>query len=690
MSETNKSLLCPKCGAIVKLDHIDDLNIEWYKCEKCGTQTNNPRKTAVTATKATSPEVSFSELKNNTRGISIGEEDIFIEITKKKKVWKLKVQDMFSNDVLTGWVKLLDFGDLRHSRRAKPIRDVLKKRWPKHSTRIVEQVIIQIEGHKGEWQAKKKGQTEEIKPYFSEGVEGYIQIEHAKIVDAENQLEMLTPHLDNVIVKEEDNKKAISVLLAGSKFSDVAKKQIILLKGTAGGGKSTLARELCQNYRVKEVGRFSAHALDYANLEGFDVLLLKELGAMDMEKQGVSTLKFLSSDDRGYTVEITVKDEETGRFTTEQHQIPCMTVVSTTTRLILDSQFERRAWLFNVDETKEQTKEVAFWKAKRKRQQAEKLLGLREIADYEFSREVLKRFVEQLTPKKIIIPFPETLTEVLGYDALRVRGDLDKIYAFVELYGLFNLKRLQKLKDDIYALTPEVCMEALQIIMKPLANMISRMDDRTTQILTTLKELKISNSQDTITKSDRERIAVHLGKSENTVRKFLNFLEHSGFLSGDGKKPKTHILLYSVEKIEADLAGISSKLESPNVLMDKMAEEAQDMLKTVSCNEILRKGYVLNGQISVDTKTPSKTITPFHRKTMNDPDLNPNHTPSTETAAEDRANKKRPIMQLPKDLVACPICANFNKQMLFSSQHDLDLHIQGLHCGYPVKSEVEL
>ena len=686
MTEEIKKLVCPECGGPLEFNHEDDVGQKWYSCVKCEKLTTKPEEPRVPPVGG-SPEVSFSELKNGAKGVSIGEEDIFIQVTKKKKLWKLKVQDMFSNDPLTGWVKLLDFGDLRHSRRAKPIRDILKNHWSKQVGKIVEQIIIQIEGHKSEWQTKKKGQTEETKPYFSEDVESSITIELEKILESENQLEALKPHLDNVVVKEEDNKKAISVLLTGSKYSDVTKKQFILLKGTAGGGKSTLARELCRSYRVKEVGRFSAHALDYSNLKGFDVLLLKELGAMDMEKQGVSTLKFLSSDDRGYTVEITVKDEETGRFTTEQHRIPPMTVVSTTTRLILNNQFERRAWLFNVDETKEQTKDVALWKAKRKRQQAEKMLGLREITDYEFSREVLKRFVEQLTPQKIIIPFPETLTEVLGYDVLRVRGDLDKIYAFVELYGLLNLKRLQKLKDNVYVLTPTVCMEALQVIMKPLANMISRMDDRTTQILTTLKELGISNSQDTITKSDRERIAVHLGKSENTIRKFLNFLEHSGFLSGDGKKPKTHILLYSIEKIEADLAGISSKLESPNLLMDKMVKEAQDMLKTVSCNEILRKGYVLNSE-DTTTPPPSGITTPFHRKTMHDSDSSPNHTSSTETTLEDRAKQKRPIIQLPKGMVACPICASFNKQMLFASQHDLDLHIRGLHTGYPNR-EVE-
>jgi len=640
---------------------------------------------------------------------------LIFKVVSKREV---KVKAVSGGKSVTGWVTVQSPEKLRTSRNAKVLRDLLKTAYPKDWRAVLENTIGRVEKAVANWKPKMEepNQDREEKPRFSEDVQSSIEVEVAKIVNAENQLEALRPHLDNVIVKEEDNKKAISILLAGSKFSDVAKKQIILLKGTEGGGKSTLARELCRIYRVKEVGRFSAHALDYSNLEGFDVLLLKELGAMDMEKQGVSTLKFLSSDDRGYTVEITVKDEETGRFTTEQHRIPCMTVVSTTTRLILDSQFERRAWLFNVDETKEQTKEVALWKAKRKRQQAEKLLGLREIRDYEFSREVLKRFVEQLTPEKIIIPFPETLTEVLGYDVLRVRGDLDKIYAFVELYGLFNLKRLQKLKGDVYALTPEVCIEALQIVMKPLANMISRMDDRTTQILATLKELEISNSQDAITKSDREKIAVHLGKSENTVLKFLNFLEHSGFLSGDGKKPKTHTLLYSIEKIEVNLAGISGKLESPDVLMDKMVEEAQDMLKTVSCNKILRDTYLIKentmpqkndlGKPNIEFYSMVKNTnkSPFHRKTMHDPDLSVNHTPLTKTTLENRGNKKRPILQKEKEkqpslirkregnkittktkepMFICPICEKHGKPIFFVSEQDLKLHIQRLHTGYP-------
>lgn len=592
---------------------------------------------------------------------------------------KIKVKVVKEGKAVSGWVTVESPEKLRTSRNAKVLRQMLKIDYPEDHGVKLEKTIGRIEKAVANWKPKtQESSHEEEEPKFSGDVEASIEIELAKIVNAENQLEALKPHLDNVIVKEDDNKSAISVLLTGSKYSDVDKKQIIILKGMEGGGKSVLARELCRSYRVKEVGRFSAHALDYSDLENFDVLFLKELGAMDMEKQGVSTLKFLSSDDRGYVVEITVRDEETGKFTTEQHRIPCMTVVSTTTRLILESQFERRAWLFPIDESEEQTKQVLKWKAKRKKQKAEKLLGLRKYTDHEFSSEVLKRFVEQLEPQKIIIPFPETISEVLGSKVLRVRGDVDKLYTFIELYGLYNLKRLQKLKENIYALTPEICVEALQIVMKPLANMLSKIDERTKAIFDALKEIKdveerqvgdgevevetkYSQKGSEITKKIRDKIAVKIGKSERIVRRFLNSLDNSGFVSSDQKKPKTYTLLYDVDAIEQKLSGILDKLRTSNLLMDKMREEAQEWLRIGLDNKILRDTYLIKentmpqktdlGKPNIEFYPMGKNTnkTPYQKKKLTNPDLDISKASLPETTPKDWTNQKRPILQKEKE-----------------------------------------
>jgi len=631
-------------------------------------------------------EVAFGELRDGRKGVNI-DDQLFLAVSHDGEAWNLQLFDLFDNlKPLTYTVKLLDYRDLDTSRKATVLRKVLKRHIKNED--VLNSILLQIEIHEDQFKNVEVEAEDENKKTskFPSVIEEQIKAEVQKILEAENQLEALKPHLDNVICGEDENKQAILVLLAGSKYDDFKKKSIILLKGTEGGGKSTLATELSRLFKTKEVGRFSSHALDYSNLEGYEILYLKELGNMDLEKQGVSTLKFLSADDKGYTVEITVRDSETGEFTTKSYQIPAISVISTTTRLILDSQFERRAWLFNVDESKEQTERVKKWKAEQKKQEDEKVLGLRKLTDYEFSREVLKRFVEQLKPRKIIIPFRETLTDFLDAESLRLRSDIDKVHTFVELYALFNLKRLQKITNEVYAVTPEIAIEALKLIEKPLTNMLSLMDERLKPLIEKLKEMQFK-AYDTITKDDREKIAVQLGKSEKTIRDYLNYLENRGLVGGDNKKPKSHTLLYKLEDIEAKLSGISAKLESADSLMEKMREEARKWLNPqleipTSENVI----YKTQEKCKNDIPNMPKGISDMHKKhetasiynssytvPISNPEITEKQPSLNEKTSENWQNEESPIFY------KCPICEAKGKRVFFGSQYDLELHKMRVH-----------
>jgi energy-coupling factor transporter ATP-binding protein EcfA2 len=568
-------------------------------------------------------------------------------------------------------------------------------------------------------------------------VEARIEAEMERIIEVENILEALKPHLDVVVVGEDENKKAILILLSGSKFEEVEKKQILLLKGTEGGGKTTLASTLTGFFKTKEVGRFSEHALEYSDLKGYEVLYIKELGSMDMDKQGVASIKFLSADDKGFIVEYTVKDEN-GRFRTEQKRIPAITTISTTTRLVLDSQFERRAWLFNVDEGEEQTERIKKWKAWLGRQRDEVKLGIRKITDYDFSKEVIRRVVSNLKPQKIVIPFRETLTEVLGSKNLRVRGDVDKLYTFIELYGLFNLKRLQKLTEDVYALTPEVAIEALKTIEKPLTNMLGKMDERVKPMLEALKEIPGVEERQTdegetceepirydvkgaeIDKKVREQIAIRLGKSERTVRELLNYLEACGYASSDQKKPKTYTLLYNVEDIEAKIIGVSAISKTADLLMEKMRKEAQNWLKTglenlpprereesegecpkslsapnwASLTEKIGEDWrcdespIFQGEnVSASDVSPTSSVKdiPTHEASLSPPStqlgisnllLSTSQGSFGERSKKDWRSEKSPI---PRGLLQCEHCAQQGRSTFFASKHDLDLHVKAVH-----------
>ena len=560
---------------------------------------------------------------------------------------------------------------------------------------------------------KKTDKTETPTTVFDAETEEQIRLEVQRVLDADNQLDALKPHLDTMAIGEDNTKKTLCVLLLSSKEKNAESKQIIILKAESGAGKSTLIRKLIAGYKVKEVGRFSEHALDYSNLSEFDILVLKELGSMDEEKQGVSTIKFLSSDDRGYTVEITSKNAETGKFQTEQYKIPAITVVSSTTRLILDAQFERRSWPLGLDESQQQTERIKSWKSQMELQNAEKLLSLRRVTDYEFSTEVYRRFIEKYEPKTVIIPFPKQLLDVLGVEVLRVRGDFDKLLNFTKFYATLNLKRLQEIKENVYVLSPEVAIEGLRIALEPLSTMLSRVDKRARAVFDALKktvdvemvhadkggqtekEIRYDHKNAKIDKKTRELIAVSIGKSEKTVRNFFSELENAGYVSGDGKKPKTFTLLYDVVEIEKKVSGIADKLKSDDNLITEMTNAAQEWSKSGLEILFLRKGSIKSEDVNQDTKI----LVLSTEEKISNPSLILNQPALAESDPDNRPNNKQQDAQDDKGqeytaphtphMIPCPICAARKKDLFFESDLDLKTHIDKCHnqTSYPEPGE---
>ena len=409
------------------------------------------------------------------------------------------------------------------------------------------------------------------------------------ILNDPNPLDRICEHLDNIIAGEEDNKKSIFLLLlSGKKWIPAKRKQMILLKGEAGAGKTTLM-EIASLFNTKTVGRFSKHALDYTNLAGYEVLRLKEIGFMDKEEQGVSAIKFLSADDMGYEVEVTERVE--GSWTTKQYKIPPITLITSTTRIEMDSQYERRSWIFNPDESPEQTEKIRKWKVKQERQEIEVELGKREMTDCKRSKQVLRALVRRLKPCTVVIPYIETLLSVLDSDVLRVRGDYDKILSAVWIYGVLlqkveRHKVLNTPKGEVLVVVPKAkrAIEVLKIIKNPLSAMQSGLEARTQKLIEPLKNRDITDKGMMINKFERERIATELGKAEPTVRHYLYEWVKRGYVSSNGKRPATYTLLLNLAEIEKKMRTIVGFEDIPN-LEAKMQEEANKYFKTYRTTE---------------------------------------------------------------------------------------------------------
>jgi hypothetical protein len=623
--EAPKSLICESCGASA-LDHTG-------KCQKCNTQ---------------------ATLKNYG-----------FEITKLK-TGSYIVTDTNAN-------KLQSFYSLRVSAQDS-VRKITKT--PFEAVAATFATLESKESQEKEEAEKKKQQKQTVKEEPAEKVQRFDAETEAKInetlqmvLEAPNQLEALTPHLNNMLFGEDNTKKVVCVLCFSAKCKDEC-KVIILFKSTEGAGKSTIMRTVTKGYKVKDIGRFSAHALDYTDMEGFEILNLKELGSMDKEEYGVSTLKFVSCEDGGYKVEVVVRDTDTGKFKTEEHTIAPITTISSTTRLQLDPQFERRAWSFGLDETEEQSRRIGEFIAKKKKQDYEKKLGIRKLTDDEFSSEVYRRFVKQFKPVEVVIPFPQAIINTLGFNMLRVRGDINKLLTFVELYAMLNLKRLKKIGpeeykkiiNEMYVVTPEVALEALNLALQPIARMLSKVDDRTRVLFTALKKVteinytfpiegeKVENLRTfdikgaQISKKIRDKIAVEIGKSEKVVRVFLSSLAAAGYVSEDNKKPKTFTLLYDIKEIEEKTTGLLDKSVPANDLIIQMQKEAFEWLNSLLENFFLadcdKKSFSI-----VEDKINAEFFSPVEVKKISNADLSFFEGDSAVSTSKNCQIKEIPIRQ---------------------------------------------
>lgn len=422
-----------------------------------------------------------------------------------------------------------------------------------------------------------------------------------------------------------------------------------------------------RGHRTKKVGRFTSHALDYSDVEDFNILYIKELPKMNEEKFGVSTLKFLASDDEGYNVEYTIRDEVTGRFTTETRHISPITVLSTTTDLFIDPQYDRRNWKFEIDDSAELTGRVMKWKAKRDEQEDEKKLGLRKVTDFDFSTAVIERFVKKIKPVLIVIPFREVITEMFSSKILRMRSDIDKVNAFLEFYARLNLKRLPKVNSSVYALTPKVAVEGLDMLKGVLLRMVTGLEKRTEQILETLNEITIESGYFTqqqitgeksreivltpnvsgskIDKSIREKIAIRLGKSDDTVRTRLNRLVSAGYMSSDkgkGRPGKTFTLLYDVDEILKKLMQKSGILSSPHSLEDKMKKEGSKWLKS-KCRIDFGKSIWSKEFTVTEDPIPESSKHTLSKKSVLHSQLTPNGTDSAKIGEKNAEKKETSI-----------------------------------------------
>jgi len=436
--------------------------------------------------------------------------------------------------------------------------------------------------------------------YFGVGNVETLQDEVERILTSPNPILEVKKHLDNIIAGEDRTKLLVFILALSGKIKDPKKKTIICALQEAGAGKSWMLENIATLFRVKMDSHLTKKALNYMGkeLEDYEILYIKELGNLDMENDstGNASIKMLSTDDGGLSTTYTLRDPDTGEFKTETVRTDPITVMTSTTRKNVDEQFVRRYWIVSPDASVEQTKRIKQFKIRHNLQELEVLLGKRKYTDYQYSKAVLKCLVENLpTNLNLLVPFWESVYDILDLRNLRIRGDFDKLKLLIYLFGILNYRNLPVVKMELpngdekvyHVMTPQRAIDVLRIARESLIYMAKGTEGRDYAMLKVLESMNFEPMTDTSSGSEIGREEIYklsrvLGWSVRRVKMTLNKFVDLGFMVSKDK-PTVYYLTQPLEKIEAELSGYS-ELDDPEKLReiyDNMVSEGNETLEQI-------------------------------------------------------------------------------------------------------------
>ena len=265
----------------------------------------------------------------------------------------------------------------------------------------------------------------------------------------------------------------------------------------------------------------------------------------------------MSSEDKGFIVEYTVKDPVTGELKTKPKKLPPVTIITTTTAVSLAGELETRAWRINLDESEEQTRRVLKFHAKKE-------LSLLDAGTNRATRRrFLKRLLEvaiSLLPEdvEINIPYADVAKEVFPASQVRARRDFPKFLYLIKLiaYLHYYQRPRYKLPDgrEVVVALPEDLWYALHIGGRTIGAMVMGLDARLKAFWERVRFfLKTSGGYIT-----SRQAATVTGLSERRARHYLKKLWDEGYLLRDDS---TRPYRYALRPEEPEITALSGPAE---------------------------------------------------------------------------------------------------------------------------------
>ncbi|MGV9141839.1 MAG: hypothetical protein ACOC1X_02765 [Promethearchaeota archaeon] len=353
------------------------------------------------------------------------------------------------------------------------------------------------------------------------------------------------------------------------------------IRGDSSGGKSDLQKAVLKHMipdeYIKWMGPMSEKALRHSDWESSteSIIAIPDIDEIPAE------LRFFSIDDDNITISVTMGSSESG-FYVKEIKIPPKTIISASTLLEVDRQFENRVIYHNVDTSAKQTEKVVD-------RIAEEASTPPKFNKKDFkSTEFFKQYIRELnTYDDIVVPFAPELKQTLqSFNDVRIRRDFNKIISYVRVMAFFNQDKRWKSKDGktLYAMPEDFTLIA-PYLQEAFYKTITGMNTRMQTIIDRLKSLPHDNP---VTYEDVSNYLEGAGikASKTTIRDEISILENNGYVKVDRSK-KPHEVKYWKDPEEP----ITITDEIKQKLKDKTREKIEELIQEDSNNIALPEGW---------------------------------------------------------------------------------------------------
>ena len=275
------------------------------------------------------------------------------------------------------------------------------------------------------------------------------QDEALRHLEGPGLIERTREHLEAAGIVGEESNKLLLYLAATSR--KLRRPLAVLIQSSSAAGKSALMEGVLSLMPDEECVSYSAmtgQSLYYMGEKDLAHKVLSIAEGEGMERASYA-LKLLQSEGR-VSIASTGKDPQTGRLTTHEYSVEGPSAILTTsTQIDLDEEFENRCLVLTVDESRSQTEAIHA-----QQRRAETLEGLAERERKRQVRQLHRNVQRLLRPVEVINTFADRLR--YPSTSTRARRDHEKYLGLIRAIALLHQHQREIRTEEIAGVEREV------------------------------------------------------------------------------------------------------------------------------------------------------------------------------------------------------------------------------------------